>query len=244
MVYDRLPEPHFFCSVAKDGDADQLQVLKKHYPEDRIHIEEIEQPEVELPENLESLLAMSPNEIAAHSTPAGVLKQFWHLVRVSEFAGGLSALGKFDLVVRMRPDLKFHSFPEVIDFPPGPTVLLPWWSRSGGVNDRFAIMRPEAVKPYFHALLWARMIGWPELKSPIHPESMLAASLYHNSAFAINRLATMFSIMRKDGTLVLPDPSYADMADLMLSKPRLPPLPKPEAKKEEAAPRGTIPFIK
>lgn len=219
MCWSRLPEPHFFVSVADDEDADAVkECLLKLYPSERVKFEKVVQPEQAVPKNLDDLLAAGPNDIAAHSTVQGILKQFWHLVRVAEFAGGVFGIGReFDLVVRCRPDIKFHSFPDAIDLPPGAAVALPWWSRSGGVNDRFAIMRPAAVVGYFYALIWAKTQGWAA-GAPIHPESMLAASLRSNGVTAHCTLPTAFSIVRKNGELILPDPSFADIADLLLNR--------------------------
>jgi hypothetical protein len=216
MLYDRLGDVVFFASVVDDGDCQAIELLRGKYGPERVRIERIFQPEhIADPANLEHILLASPHEIAKTSTVQGVLKQFWHLVRVAEFAGGCPNLGRFDRIVRLRPDLKFHSAPDNWPEPNRNEVICPWWARAGGINDRFAIMGPSAACAYFYTLIWARNRGWPQ-GNPIHPESMLAASLRAAGVTINPTLMSTFSCVRNSGEYILPDTSIEDLADLMV----------------------------
>ena len=215
LLYERIADPHFFVSVAKDEDAHAANLLLKQYRPERVHIEVVEQPEVAVPDNVADLLSVSAHAIAPTSTVQGVLKQYWHLVRVAEFAGGVAALKSYDRVIRLRPDIKFTSVPDEWPVPKPYEVIAPWWARAGGVNDRFAIMGGDAAGFYFYTLVWAKLGGWAR-GNPIHPESMLGACLHDQGVEVSPTLATTFVALRRSGELILPDTSIADVADILL----------------------------
>ena len=217
MLYRSLPDPHFFVSVANDEDADSVQLLFKDWPGDRIHAERLDQPEhIDEPANIEELIEASPCPIAQHTTVQAILKQFWHLQRVWQFAMENANVHSFDCVVRIRPDIKFHSAPAFWPMPKEGRCLTPWWSRAGGTNDRFAILGRGAANAYFTTLGWAQQYGWKH-GYPIHPESMLYFGLRARSIILCPMLPTTFSTIRKDGSHILPDPTLADIADLNIT---------------------------
>lgn len=213
MLYERLHDPHFFVSVVDDEDAPALDLLAKQY--EHVKIERVAQPEVSEPANLDQIIGASPHKIAEYTGLQGVLRQYWHLVRVAEFAGGPQVLGTFDRIIRLRPDTFFHSAPPKWPEPAIDEVISPWWARAGGVNDRFAVMGSDGACAYFYTLIWARNVGWPK-GNPVHPESMLEASLRLQGVRINPTLATTFSLLRKSGEMILPQCSTEDLADLMI----------------------------
>lgn len=220
QVFRKLEDPWFFVSVADDAQAEDMEILRQDY--EHVFIERVTQPILPEPENAAELVARAPYPIV--STPQAILRQFWHLKRVYEWylvAGRVGIQHTFSAIVRIRPDLLFHSYAT----PPQKTLEddmgckrtcdiwhhechSPWWSRWGGINDRFAIMGGKAALHYFNAytaipLLWAK-------GCPLHPESMLKAALELGNITSHDTLKALFSTVRLDGKLIKPDPQPWD----------------------------------
>lgn len=209
MLTRHFPDAHIFVSVVDDDEAGDMELLRQFVPGDRLVIEREDQPFIDEPENLEQLLKAAPNPIAAHTTLQAVLRQFWQLGRVGRMLAGR----KWDTVIRVRPDLYFHRVPPAWPKPNPFDCYSPWWAKSGGVNDRFAVMGQHAGRAYFGALAWAQQSGWHN-GCPVHPETMLAEALRAGQVNSHPTLMTTFSFLRKTGEFVLPDPSLEDIADL------------------------------
>ena len=207
-LFRKLPKPHFFVSVADDAAAPDMDLLRQRF--EHVHIEYVTQPEIAPPDR----------ELGAHSgwvwhAPVdAILKQLWALQRgyhyFRECAG--DGLKGFDLIVRCRPDL----WAQDIELPrddgtgwvpqEGPCVgrndcWTPWWSSFGGVNDRMAIMGPDAA-PHYFGTFSNREILW-DMGCPLHTETMIKASLELGSVTLYPRLQAEFRICRlndKGGT--------------------------------------------
>jgi hypothetical protein len=123
---------------------------------------------------------------------------------------------KFTTIIRLRPDLWFHSFEsERATTVWDDEVLTPWWGRFGGLNDRFAIMGPKAARAYFD--VYAKI---PELlgsyRAPFHPETLLAARLEIAQVHVTQTLRAEFSTLRANGQARPPEISSIDLAHAAL----------------------------
>lgn len=122
-----------------------------------------------------------------------VIRAFWHYKKAWEMCENPGDYGVF---VRMRPDLWFQEF-EPLTW----NLLNRWecwtapWGSYGGINDRFAIMGPDAAPRYMTAF---DRIG--QLLSdgcPFHPETLTRAAVEEGGvAKCLQRLVTEFKIRR------------------------------------------------
>jgi hypothetical protein len=201
-VLRKLPDPEFFVSVADDEQAPDMYRLLEKFPADKVHIEIVSQPTLpELPPD-PPLLAMYPPS----SSPQAILRQLWALQRGWEFACDRGA-DKATYVLRIRPDLAFYrcELPSVADIY---TCLTPWWSRWGGVNDRMAFINRWAASAYFRT--YSNLARIRSRGCPLHPETLIAASLELGGMVIRHTLATEFATVRLDGTIIGPTVTDVD----------------------------------
>lgn len=195
-VYRKLERAHFFVSVANDADAEAMELLRKQYPNAPVFIERVAQPE--LPEPPASLAAHAPYAIS--SPIQAILRQLWHLSRAWKFAQENGA-GDCEVFIRARPDLHFHSCNAIFAGVVGDWLArTPWWGTYGGINDRFAVLGKEAARYYFEA--WDRL---PEILAdgcPVHPESIICASMQRGGVTISPTLGAEFAALRPNGQLV------------------------------------------
>lgn len=202
-VLRKLPNPEFFVSVADDEQAADMELLRTKF--DRVNIEVVQQPTLPEPPPDPPHLAMYPPS----SSPQAILRQLWALDRAWEFY--VSRISKtHDLVVRIRPDLAFYRFEMPALLSPG-KCLTPWWARWGGINDRFAVMGQRAAVNYFTS--FQVVDGLLSNGCPLHPETLMAASLALGGIKPDHTLATEFATIRLDGTRVEPSVSLTDQAE-------------------------------
>jgi hypothetical protein len=219
-VLRHFADPHFFISVQAGPEWHEiLAPLMAEFP-NRVHVDLKADPDLSahLTPELSAAYHQAPytNAAPAHQ----LLLQHWYQAACwRQFQERVLSLGfgveKFDTIIRMRADLWFHSFeapesvvntwPEFIS--PGirtdglisNTVFTPWWGRFGGINDRFAIMGPEAAKYYFNVFEHI-----PELLAagcPFHPESLVKANLERGNIDLHETLRTEFSTLRTTGEM-------------------------------------------
>jgi hypothetical protein len=81
---------------------------------------------------------------------------------------------------------------------PTRVVFAPWWGKFGGINDRLAVMGPEAAETYFS--LYSGIDGLLKHGCPFHPETMLAGWLQMCGVTVENTLMATFSTDRMDGS--------------------------------------------
>lgn len=195
-VYRKLEQPHFYVSVADDADAQNMELLRKQYPNAPVFIEKLKQPD--LPEPSATLAAHAPYAIS--SSVQAILRQLWNLSRVWRFAQQHGA-DECDVFIRARADLHFHSAKvEGMGCVKEAEAFTPWWGTYGGVNDRFAVLGKEAAKAYFTA--WDKL---PEMLAdgcPLHPESIVCAAMQRAGITISPTLAAEFAALRPDGKLV------------------------------------------
>ena len=218
QVFRKLDDPHFFASVANDEDAQSLDLIKERFP-GKVHWEAIDQPE--LPEPPKE--TMYHSGYPASTTAQGILKQLWHFNEAWEYFIRHRRDVEFTEVLRIRTDLWFHNF----QLPPAAfsdgrnarvgfaECLTPWWSRWSGINDRVAYMGMSAAQAYFTT--YTRIGELLELGCPLHPESLMAASLEQQKIASRTTLQAWFTTLRKDGKTIAPDPLIVDIADFMAS---------------------------
>jgi hypothetical protein len=119
----------------------------------------------------------------------------------------------YDVVIRCRPDLWFHSYQHLKTLAMGhrytESAWIPWWGRFGGINDRFAVMGTAAAGHYFRT--YHKIPHLIANGCPLHPESLLAGSL--GDCF-IEELFAEFSTLRTNGEMRGPEISTIDLARL------------------------------
>lgn len=212
-VLRKLTNPEFFVSVAEHEQAPDMSRLLERFPADKVHIEVVKQPQIPEPLPDKPYLAMYPPS----ASPQAILRQLWHLNRAFGFMLNMTQHQPYDVVVRIRPDLAFYR----CDLPlirPGPTgCITPWWARWGGVNDRFALLGWTAASHYFGTFEnWEKLmrLGWP-----LHPETLIAASLELGGISPSHTLATEFATVRIDGTVIPPSVTETDKVEYGRTRP-------------------------
>ena len=212
MVFRHFPDADFFVSTVQDEDAHKAELLRAKYPTAQVEIEAVkEQPQIALPAGCP--VEWVPGKPYTHEPyaisvpPQHVVAQLWQL---NECWNLFERERKHDYecVVRCRPDLWFHAF----DAPPktfARDAFVPAWGRFGGTNDRFAILGEHAAMHYFRTFTKIDML-WSE-GCPIHPESLVAASLGDGRSTVMTMRRCDFSTLRKNGEMRPPEVISADM---------------------------------
>jgi hypothetical protein len=218
-VLRHVIDPHFFFTIQAQPDALQiLAPLIADYGASRVHLQQLTDPDLtaDLTPQLSAAYHQAPyaNAAPAHQ----LLLQHWYQAQVWEnFCGHSETLSlTIDTIIRLRPDLWFHSFEsERATTVWADEVLTPWWGRFGGLNDRFAIMGPAAARAYFD--IYAKI---PELlgsyQCPFHPETLLAARLEIAQVHVTQTLRAEFSTLRANGQARPPEISSIDLAHAAL----------------------------
>lgn len=198
----------FYVSTIRDGDTDTIKLLDDLFPGAPVHVDVVDvQPAI--PEPPEPVRF----EPYARSVPLqAVLRQLWQLERswrLFEDNGG-----EADVVLRIRPDNFYHNFKPPAEAVSGIDAITPWFGIFGGINDRMAVLGPFAARHYFETFS-----NIPKLTAagcPLHPESLISASLELNGCRISRRLKTEFSTLRKDGNHRSPEVGPVDVAHLLI----------------------------
>jgi hypothetical protein len=96
------------------------------------------------------------------------------------------------------------------------SVATPYWGRFGGVNDRFAVMGTEAAYDYFST--FSRLGNLLDSGCPLHPESLVKASLESHFRIIRDTMQTEFSTIRKNGEVRGPEISPFDFCHCSLNR--------------------------
>jgi hypothetical protein len=146
---------------------------------------------------------------AISSSPQAILGQLWQLEQVYKLYVAKTPFGfNYDVVIRCRPDLWFHEFEYNGGYNQLTTCHVPCWGAFGGINDRFAIMSPDADKAYFTT--FSRREQLMSEGCPLHVESLLKASL-DQAGIKIVKQNWFFSTCRTDGKIRQPEVGPADV---------------------------------
>lgn len=215
-----FPEAAWFVSTIDDANAHKAELLKAKYPSALVCIDAVkEQPDCVAEKRAEGCdlpaswsrgepYTFEPYPISVH--PQAVLRQLWQLEQGWKLyqAAGLDA----DCVIRVRPDLYFHSaeLREACDDVPAWRAFTPWWGRFGGINDRFAVLGKQAAHSYFTA--YSRLRYLMAEGCPLHPESLLRAALDLDACLINDLLPVEFSTLRENGQMRAPEVAHGDLA--------------------------------
>jgi hypothetical protein len=219
-VLRRFTDCHFFITVQAQPDAHEiLAPLIADYGAGRVHLQQLTDPDLSayLTPELARAYHQAPytNAAPAHQ----LLLQHWYQAQVySHFIATEDQYPfKFATIIRLRPDLYFHSFaPDLaVDDLLADEVLTPWWGRFGGLNDRFAIMGDEAAPAYFD--VFDKIPALLAAGCPFHPETLLKARLDNASLRVSDRLRAEFSTLRPGGQMRPAEITPIDLAHAALS---------------------------
>lgn len=215
-VFRHFTGADFFVSTEPDEDAGKAELLRMKYPSAQVSIDTTPQPgdEVLIPP-LHDAANPRPWEHAPYAIsvlPGAVVGQLWRLQQCWEWFERTRALD-YDLIIRCRPDLWMESLTlptrtvEVVDTLDNrirstsffaacspKQARTPWWGRFGGVNDRFAVLGRDAASHYFTT--YAKLHQLLDAGCPLHPESLIKASLEDGGCVIDDTLAVMFSTLR------------------------------------------------
>lgn len=224
-VLRHFPNAKFYVAAAFDEDANKAGLLADRYGRENVRSVTQTQPEMVIPQGCpptwngpRSHYMHEPYAISV--SPQSVLGQLWMLRegwRLYEQANDPA-----DLIIRIRPDLWFHSFekpPRWIRQDGGSALGIahtPWWGRFGGCNDRFAIMDSKAAEAYFTA--FDHVPAMIAEGAPLHPETLIHYALKRQGISICDDMATEFSTLRKTGELRPPEILPSDIADYAKSK--------------------------
>ena len=190
-----FPNPSIFASVSDDPQAKSMDALKSRF--ERVTVECVKQPD--FPEAIELAQKSPHGGYGTSAQPQNIMRAFWHYKKAWEMCEDPT---KFDIFVRIRPDIWFQEF-DVPDLP----FLNRWecwtppWGSYGGINDRLAVMGPDAAIRYFTAFDHLKELL--EAGCPFHPETLTRAAVERDGiAKCVQRLVAEFKIRR------LPDPQH------------------------------------
>jgi len=216
-ILGKFPGLRIVCSMADDDDAEDMRILQREMPDVPFFMEKVVQPDMPkgaLPKLCDFHCGYPPS-----SEPEAIWKQLWALNRGWEFFKSIPEVQDTDLFIRIRPDLSFlraewddlYLLDCTGDGLARRTCLTPWWSRWGGINDRFAFLGRQAADAYFTTL--TRLPEITKTFCPPHPESLMMHSLRSRGIEPDDTLKVEFMTIRKDGTYVPCDISTVDIAD-------------------------------
>ena len=229
-VFRHFPDAKFYVATHDDEDAIKAALLGPRLT----RMEKFVQPEMVVPDGCPDKWTQGQpymhEPYAISVPPSHVLGQLW----INEKGWNLykEAGEPADLVIRCRPDLWFHSFQkphginqrtyEVSPFVgglPNPNDIVfddvaftPWWGRFGGVNDRFALLGQKAAEAYFTT--YSNTPNLIKGGAPLHPESLVYASMKQAGISVCDDMLAEFSTLRKTGELRHPEITGIDIAHL------------------------------
>ncbi len=218
-IHRHFPDAKFYCVTEDDEDAWKTKILPVGAT-----VRKVKQPEMVAPHGCPA--EWRPGVPYMHEpyfisvSPQAVLGQLWMLRegwRLYEEANDPA-----DLVIRIRPDLWFHSFEApypitaratsgVPVYPEQPTLAYtPWWGRFGGCNDRFALLGSKAAEAYFTT--FDNIPAMIKEGSPLHPETLVHYSMKRAGISICDDMKAEFSTLRKSGEMRPPEITMVDLA--------------------------------
>lgn len=208
VVFRHYQDAKYYIATANDEDATKAGLLGSRIA----NIAVLDQPEMVIPDGCPNEWTPGhpymhePYAISVH--PHAVLGQLWMLRQGWELYRKSGELA--DLIIRCRPDLFFQSFHK----PQGDVwhsqAITPWWGRFGGVNDRFALLGPNAAHHYFTT--YDKVQRFISDGRPLHPETVVAASLRDGDCSIDDTLKAEFCTLRKNGEMRPPEITTIDLA--------------------------------
>lgn len=215
-VFRHFPGAKFYVATADDEDAEKAALFDRLTPRPDFRIKLCKQPEMIIPPGCPN--EWTPGKPYMHEPyhisvdPRAVLGQLWMLRegwRLYQEANEPA-----DLIIRCRPDLWFHSFDSRFiaqaGWPTDESAFTPWWGQFGGVNDRFALLGKNAAEHYFTT--YDKIPRLVSGGAPLHPETLVAASLRDGGCIIVDNLEAEFSTLRKSGEMRPPEITMIDLA--------------------------------
>lgn len=218
-VLRHFPDAKFFCVTEDDEDATKANLLVARMATVKL----VKQPEMVLPEGCPETWTPGqpymhePYHISVH--PHAVLGQLW-MLREGWRLYQETKTEDADLIIRIRPDLWFHSFEVPVFFRSNPTGFIdgregiactPRFGRFGGVNDRFALLGADAAEHYFTT--YDKVPMMIKSDAPLHPETLVATSLRNGLISIQDDMIADFSTLRKSGEMRAPEITAFDIMD-------------------------------
>ncbi len=131
------------------------------------------------------------------SSLRNLLRQLHSLNQVTELL--IQARQQFDLVIYSRVDLGFEGKVEIPRVRPG-TLYTPWFSKSGGLNDRFAMGDFATMVKYGQRGSTARQYC-QETGRPLHAERFLSWYARKHGMHTVDLTSIGFHRVRANGTV-------------------------------------------
>lgn len=212
MVFRHFGELSFFVSTYKDDTEHKSELLRQRYPNSQVEIEVVDkQPVFEFDHDWIPGQCYTHEPYSISVSPQAVMAQLWQLEQGYRLFLSKTSEDKMpDCIIRCRPDLWFHSF-RMFAIPQDHHCYTPWWGRFGsGVNDRFAVMGKEAAYHYFYTFNHSKSLI--ERGCPLHPESLVGASMEKGEIYFSTNLKAEFSTLRENGEMRFPEISSIDIA--------------------------------
>lgn len=229
------PQIDFYVSTIRDEDAESWRLLEKLFPSSKVFVEVVpEQPQIPLPKGLPpesswregACFTWEPFAISV--PPQAVLRQLWQLNETWKLYKRSGEFGH-TTILRMRPDtwmqgyVPVHAFTESyrtdlaesVRFVMPKTAATPWWGKFGGINDRMAVLGEKAAEAYFTT--FERVPDLIASGCPLHPESLVCASLTAAGCPPSHKLKAEFSTLRKNGECRSPEISPIDFVHACMS---------------------------
>jgi hypothetical protein len=220
-VLRHFQDAKIYCVTEQDEDAGKSLLFGAF----DATVREVKQPEMVIPKGCPD--EWQPGRPYMHEPyhisvdPRAVLGQLWMLRegwRLYQEANEPA-----DLIIRIRPDLWFHSF----DMPSfirawksnpattyidggGALAFTPWWGRFGGCNDRFALLGTKAAEAYFTA--YDHIHAMISEGAPLHPETLVHYAMKRVGISICDDMKAEFSTLRKTGEMRPPEITMIDLA--------------------------------
>lgn len=210
QVFRHYPNLEFFVTVKREPAAAAFDVLTRDYEPGMVHIEQLDDPVLEVTPAMATASRFAPYANAAPD--AKLLLQHWSNRQVwGNFER--NGRGEYSTIIRMRADNWMHSFTPPVP-PLASQCIVPRWAGFGsGVNDRLAVMGPRAAAAYFRTFdnieeLLAR-------GCPFHPETLVGASVELEGCTIDRSLQTVFTTLRAPGDARPHRPAEIHVWDLL-----------------------------
>lgn len=228
-VLRHFPNASFYIVTEEDEDAHKAGMLKAKYP-GVVEIRYVKQPPMVIPngcpDEWQPGLPYMHEPYHISVDPRHVLGQLWMLRegwRLYQEANDPA-----DLIIRIRPDLWFHSFTKPhglhMSVNTGENKKTPYsafedvaWTprfgKFGGCNDRFALLGAKAAEAYFtaHDNIPAMLAEG----APLHPETLVRYAMERRGISVLDDMRADFSTLRKTGEMRPPEVTHSDLMDLM-----------------------------
>ena len=197
IVLRHYPDARYYVCVEDDAQADgMLALMHQRVSADRIAMTRLKTPP-DLPCPPESAADHVPYARSGDLSKAtrNLVNTLWGFNEAWEWYKR-QPQAREGLIVRLRPDSHFHAYnpPPFHELPVGDHLMSLWWSRCGGVNDRFALMGRTAARAYLTT--YTRLQALIDDGVPFHGERFIAASLASQGIRVSHTLDAWLSLIR------------------------------------------------